>query len=50
MTEKQWVPLLDFALRNGISPSTVRRKIKAGKIEFRLEGGKYLIHSKGEEL
>ena len=39
----EWLPLMEFATRNSVSLSTLRRQIKSGKIEYRSEGGKYLI-------
>lgn len=45
MNQNEWVPLLDFAIKQGISPSTVRRQIKSGKIIFRMQEGKYLIQA-----
>ena len=41
-----WIPLMDYAMKNGVSLSTLRRYIKAGKIEHKSENGKYLILSK----
>lgn len=38
-----WIPLLEFAIRKGISVSTLRRRIKKNEIPFRLEGGRYLF-------
>jgi hypothetical protein len=38
-----WLPLIDYALRNKVSLSTLRRQIKANKIPHKLENGKYLI-------
>ena len=40
---KNWLPLTEYALRNGISISTLRRKIKANAIEYKMEEGRYLI-------
>lgn len=40
-----WIPLMDYAMKNGVSLSTLRRYIKAGKIKFKSENGKYLILS-----
>lgn len=45
MNQGEWVPLLEFAIKEGISPSTVRRQIKSGKIIFRMQDGKYLIQA-----
>lgn len=36
---------MDYAMKNGVSLSTLRRYIKAGKIQFKSENGKYLILS-----
>ena len=41
-----WIPLMDYAMKNGVSLSTLRRYIKAGKIEYKSENGKYLVLSK----
>ncbi len=49
MTESQrsamneWVPLMEYATRMGLSLSTLRRHIKAKKVPFRIENGKYLL-------
>ena len=34
----------DYATKNGVSTSTVRNWIRAGKVEWEKEKGKYLIH------
>lgn len=34
---------MDYANRNGVSLSTLRRYIKAGKVKHQLEHGRYLI-------
>lgn len=39
----QWLPLIEYSVRTGVSLSTIRRKIKSHSIPFRLEKGKYLI-------
>jgi hypothetical protein len=39
----RWIPLMDYAMKEGISLSTLRRYIKASKIPYRLENGRYLI-------
>lgn len=39
----QWIPLLEYAFRRGLSLSTVRRYIKCSRVEFRLDRGKYWI-------
>ena len=38
-----WISLMDYATRNGVSLSTLRRYIKAEKIKHQLENGRYLI-------
>lgn len=40
-----WLPLTEYALRSGMSISTLRRKIKSQTIEFKMEDGRYLIRS-----
>ena len=39
-----WVPLMDYAMKTGISLSTLRRHIKANKIHYRVENGRYLLN------
>lgn len=39
----EWVPLVEFAARKGVSLSTLRRYIKARKIEYRVENGRYML-------
>ena len=41
----QWLSLMEYATRNDVSLSTLRRHIKAGKVRFRSENGRYLIWS-----
>ena len=38
-----WIPLLEYALRQGVSLSTLRRQIKANRIPYRIEDGRYLL-------
>ena len=38
-----WIPLMDYAIKNGVSLSTLRRHIKANKIQYRVENGRYLL-------
>lgn len=45
MQSNNWLPLTEYALRSGMSISTLRRKIKSNSIEFKMEDGRYLIHS-----
>lgn len=43
MTKGEWLPLLNYSTKHGVSLSTLRRRIKAATIEFKLESGKYFI-------
>lgn len=45
MQQENWLPLLDYAVINGLSTSTLRRYIKAKKVNFKIEKGRYLILS-----
>src|SRR5580698_8477319 len=38
-----WLPLMEYSVQKGISLSTLRRYIKARKVEFRVENGRYLL-------
>lgn len=38
-----WIPLMDYAMKNGVSLSTLRRHIKSKKVSFQIEGGRYLL-------
>lgn len=38
-----WIPLNDYANRHKLSVSTVRRRIKSQKVEFKFDDGKYFI-------
>lgn len=40
---ERWIPIVDYAVMKGISTSTLRRYIKAKKIIYKIEKGKYLI-------
>lgn len=42
---KHWLPLTEYALRSGMSISTLRRKIKSNTISYKMEDGRYLIQS-----
>ena len=50
MHTDNWLPLTEYAARTGVSISTLRRKIKASSIDFRLDGGKYLLRCDEDEL
>lgn len=38
-----WLPLAEYSMKHKVSVSTLRRKIKASDIQYRLDDGKYLI-------
>jgi hypothetical protein len=43
MKTNDWIPLLDYALKNDVSLSTLRRYIKANKVQYKIEKGRYLL-------
>lgn len=45
---QHWLPLAEYALRSGMSISTLRRKIKSNTISYKMEDGRYLI--RGDDL
>ncbi len=38
-----WLSLTEYAVRSGVSTSTIRRKIKSNSILYRLDNGRYMI-------
>lgn len=38
-----WLPLMEYAVKTGTSLSTLRRYIKANKVAYRVESGKYYV-------
>lgn len=42
-TNGSWRPLVEYSLKKGVSLSTLRRYIKAGKLQYRVENGRYLL-------
>lgn len=38
-----WLPLAEYSMKHKLSISTLRRRIKAEDIQYRLEDGKYFI-------
>jgi hypothetical protein len=42
-TDGSWRPLVEYSLKKGVSLSTLRRYIKAGKLQYRVENGRYLL-------
>lgn len=43
----EWIPLMDYAVKKGVSLSTLRRHIKSNKVEYRVENGRYLLLDEG---
>jgi len=43
VTKQNWIPLVNYSMKYGISLSTLRRRIKANTVPFKLDNGKYLI-------
>lgn len=41
--EPSWISLMDYAVKKGISLSTLRRHIKANKLTYKVENGRYLL-------
>lgn len=39
-----WLSIIEYSMKHSLSPSTIRRKIRNGSINFKLEAGKYLIY------
>jgi hypothetical protein len=47
----EWIPLMDYAMKKGVSLSTLRRHIKANKVQYRVENGRYLLFvEQGDEI
>ncbi len=40
----QWLPIVDYSMRNNLSISTIRRSIKSKKLLYKIVGGKYFIY------
>lgn len=43
MTTESWLSLAEYSMKHQVSISTLRRRIKAEDIQYRLQDGKYLI-------
>jgi hypothetical protein len=41
---------MDYAVRKGVSLSTLRRHIKANKIQYKVENGRYLLFDGDAEI
>ena len=49
MQSNHWLPLTEYAHRSGMSISTLRRKIKANAIDYKMDEGRYLLKWDDEE-
>ena len=47
LESENWIPLVEFSVRKGISLSTLRRYIKSNKIPWKLLEGRYLVLDDG---
>jgi hypothetical protein len=45
-----WIPLVEYAHKKAISLSTLRRYIKAGKIPYKVDQGRYLLFDDSKEV
>lgn len=45
-----WLPITEYAVKNRVSVSTIRRRIKNHELNHKLDGGKYLILDEGDTL
>ena len=45
---KNWITIQDYAVKYGVSVSTLRRRIKSDKISYRFDDGKYFIEDQAE--
>lgn len=43
MSTQTWLPLMEYSNKYRVSLSTLRRRIKAGDIEYKFADGKYLL-------
>jgi predicted site-specific integrase-resolvase len=41
--EKTWLPLMEYVIKHKVSLLTLRRYIKSGRVEYKLENGRYSI-------
>ena len=43
LSTQNWLPLMEYSAKFRVSLSTLRRRIKAGEIEYKFADGKYLL-------
>lgn len=46
--EGNWISLMDYAQVNNVSLSTLRRRIKGKRVQFKIKKGRYLLWHDGE--
>jgi hypothetical protein len=46
LSNNEWLPLNEFSAKHRVSLSTLRRRIRAGDVEYRFEEGKYWLIDK----
>ena len=47
---ESWIPLVEYSAKRGVSLSTLRRYIKANKVRYKLENGRYLLYDDGKDF
>jgi hypothetical protein len=47
LDSENWIPLVEFSVKKGISLSTLRRYIKSNRIPWKLLEGRYLVLDDG---
>ena len=50
MTGHQWIDINEYSRNFGLSVSTIRRRIRSGRLEIQRKNGKYLIKVKSVQL
>ncbi len=45
-----WIDLVEYAAKYGVSQSTLRRRIRAHALQYKMERGKYLVQDTTEAL
>lgn len=45
METERWIPIAQYSVEEGVSISTIRRKIKSNALDHKMDAGRYLIRS-----
>lgn len=48
--QRMWLPLAEYSMKHKVSISTLRRRIKAEDIQYRLDDGKYFIFDTSQTI